>query len=396
MPIHAADLCKGPIEPSAEEEVGLLAQIRDAHQTQGDRVITTLFNLGRVLRFLGLTRAAFICYYALEKFEVVADADDPASLHWVKHWAKASRLHVVYGSQAITHREMRTAVSYPAFVAHAWELANMNFSLSDWQIRKMRFEKIYSTHFWNFHNLDQGTTQLPASGGGSTPVNAKWMGKLLNAIAAKWNLRSLLDVGCGDLTWLKLVRFKKAMMYVGVDLVGALVEKNRGIQLRSDTNLTATFIELDISLTVPPTSDLVLLKDILEHLRLEDIHAAFQHLRESCSQYVLLRGRCNASALGHRNSNQASGLYLLPGAGYRSLDFCKAPFWFPRPIAEFDFWDSSLDPFSLYDLNDAQFVARYPAKRDCNSSPTIVSANGHEGPKAESRALDFNPLVTVT
>ena len=85
---------------------------------------------------------------------------------------------------------------------------------------KLIFENIYNNNIWN--NND---SNIPLSGPGSSLENTKEYSKRLNDFIYENHCKSILDLGCGDLTWISKTPFfnDSSIKYTGVDVVESLI-----------------------------------------------------------------------------------------------------------------------------------------------------------------------------
>ena len=81
------------------------------------------------------------------------------------------------------------------------------------------FNRIYKEKKWS-----NGKT--PLSGSGSTLRNTNRVRNLLDDFIKTNNVKSITDLGCGDLTWIKSTAFfnDHTIEYTGVDVVDTLIE----------------------------------------------------------------------------------------------------------------------------------------------------------------------------
>ena len=93
-------------------------------------------------------------------------------------------------------------------------------SLSD------RFSAIYRNRVWI-----QGRSAGSLSGYGSELENTETLRQRLTELLNSLEAQSLLDIGCGDFTWMKEIAFPHK--YIGVDIVPELIETNN-LMFRSD------------------------------------------------------------------------------------------------------------------------------------------------------------------
>ena len=116
------------------------------------------------------------------------------------------------------------------------------------EIRR-RFTEIYERQLWGSE-----------SGIGSAPEKTTEYRAFLQQFMAQNRIRSVVDFGCGDWQFSQLVDWSE-VRYLGVDVVPAVVEKNRR-DFGSDNIAFETFE----SLAKLPRADLLVCKDVLQHL----------------------------------------------------------------------------------------------------------------------------------
>ena len=102
--------------------------------------------------------------------------------------------------------------------------------------------------------------------------------KLLSA----YSIESMLDIPCGDYTWMNIV--EKKCSYLGGDIVRELVEINQ----KKYSNENTRFIQLDVTTDRLPKVDLIFCKDCLQHLSNENVKKALSNFKKSGSKYLLV------------------------------------------------------------------------------------------------------------
>jgi len=117
-----------------------------------------------------------------------------------------------------------------------------------------RFTHIYQTNSWN--------SQESRSGPGSEVSHNITLLENLKEFVVKNNVRTILDLGCGDFNWMQFFDFSLIDKYLGIDIVSEEIEMN--------TKLFATekieFVHGNILNYQLPKVDLVISKDVLVHL----------------------------------------------------------------------------------------------------------------------------------
>jgi hypothetical protein len=136
---------------------------------------------------------------------------------------------------------------------------------------KQIFETIYAKNIWN--NNDPN---VPLSGPGSSLENTKDVSVLLNSFIYNNNCKKILDLGCGDLTWMSKTPFFNDMTikYTGVDIVESQINNHRSYYPQN------TFVCEDLITyhDIEPAS-LIIIRDVLFHLTNDDILSIFRNIR---------------------------------------------------------------------------------------------------------------------
>lgn len=169
------------------------------------------------------------------------------------------------------------------------------------------FREHYATNSWRSEESRSGT--------GSTEKATTAIRSALPAIISTYNIRSILDIPCGDFNWMKLVDLP--VDYIGADIVKDIVERNR--QLYSTP--TRRFKVLDVTSDQLPSVDLILCRDCLFHFSFDHVHKSIANVKRSGSKYILLT--TNIDLLKNRQ--------VVTGE-YRRMNMQQLPFKFPDPI----------------------------------------------------------------
>jgi SAM-dependent methyltransferase len=162
------------------------------------------------------------------------------------------------------------------------------------------FSSIYASDAW------QG-----GSGRGSTPENTVEYRALIERLLQTHNIKSVIDIGCGDWQFSHLINWGK-IDYLGIDTVPAVIEANR-----NRYGLHYRFEHRDVTRDALPPGDLVILKDVLQHWPNAAIQAFLPRLEQY--RFVLVTNSAYESPL--LNSDIAM-------TGFRPLDLRQAPFLF--------------------------------------------------------------------
>ena len=195
-------------------------------------------------------------------------------------------------------RERKLTIAERRFAERATELAKLGL--------QERFERIYSTNLWSDPESRSGV----GSTLDSTAVLRAELPKALRQLEA----RVLLDVPCGDFTWMERVDLS-GMEYIGGDIVPSIIEENQ----RLHASESRSFRQLDLTRDVLPDADVLLCRDCLVHLSYANIRAVLANIARSNIGYVLM------TSFPGRGGN-----YDVTDGDWRALDFQAPPFSFPE------------------------------------------------------------------
>jgi len=169
------------------------------------------------------------------------------------------------------------------------------------------FRNIYSNNYWG--NSDS------RSGAGSDLQQTNEIRRRLPELLEEFNVRSMLDIPCGDWHWMKEMALD--VDYIGADIVPELIARNQKLY----GTVHCHFMTLDLTKDILPKVDLVFSRDVLVHLSSEDIFSAFRNLKDSRSEYLL------TTTFTARDAN-----LNIPTGHWRPIDLQKAPFNLPEPL----------------------------------------------------------------
>ena len=170
-----------------------------------------------------------------------------------------------------------------------------------------RFSLIYSLNVWG--------SKESVSGSGSTLAMTESIRALLPSVIEKFGVKTIFDAPCGDFNWMKLINLQN-LKYLGGDIVEPLINDLQ----EKYTSKSISFVQIDITKTIFPKSDLVLNRDCLFHLSYRDILLTLSNFLTSESKYFLSTSHDNYGRF--RNKDISSG-------DFRLIDLFAEPFNFP-------------------------------------------------------------------
>lgn len=142
---------------------------------------------------------------------------------------------------------------------------------SEYMKNKCIFENIYEKQLWN-----DSDPSIPLSGPGSSLENTKDYSNMLTKFIYDNECKSLLDLGCGDLTWISKSSFfnDTNIKYTGVDIVESL------ITLHLSKFPEKQFLCKDITIYKDfDNADIIIIRDVIFHLKNEQILSIFNNIK---------------------------------------------------------------------------------------------------------------------
>ena len=177
-------------------------------------------------------------------------------------------------------------------------------------VRRRRFEKAAQTGIWS-------SSGESLSGDGSSLQATEGVRTALPLVLAEFNVRTLLDVPCGDWNWMSQVDLPLER-YIGGDIATSLIDANReryGSAVRE-------FLVIDLCTDSLPPADMLLCRDALVHFSFADIWRVLENVRSGDIGLF-----ATTTFLATRvNSNQPTG------RGWRHLNLRAPPFNLPEPL----------------------------------------------------------------
>jgi SAM-dependent methyltransferase len=169
------------------------------------------------------------------------------------------------------------------------------------------FNYIYEHGLWGRDQHGNGM-----SGSGSILANAApYIVFLQNFLKAN-QIRSVVDVGCGDWTFSRYIQWE-AIKYTGIDIVKNVIQKNQ----QTFSKPTIQFIHADGTTMNLPEADLLICKDVLQHLSNEKIAIFLKQIGKF--KHCLITNDVDPHTWTSDNKPIISG-------GWRFVDLTQPPF----------------------------------------------------------------------
>lgn len=167
---------------------------------------------------------------------------------------------------------------------------------------------IYARNAWGSQESRSGPT--------STSQRTEQLRSQLPEFFKKFNIKSILDCGCGDWMWMSEVDLSD-IEYIGADIVDSLLD-----YLRSKYKvLNVRFQKMDVMEDPAETADLWFVRDLLQLYPVSNYNLFFQRFLESESKYI---------AISSVDTNETNDYGVL--GIWRKLNIKEAPFFLKHPI----------------------------------------------------------------
>lgn len=176
--------------------------------------------------------------------------------------------------------------------------------------RRRIFRRYYRVNYWR--------NDESVSGPGSSMARTATVRAELPALCERLGIRTLLDVPCGDATWIRQVD-RCVDRYIGADIVPELID-----DLRRTAADFEEFHCLDAISDDLPAADAVLARDFFIHLPQRHVLTAVENMRRTGARYLL------TTHFGeHDNADIVTGLW-------RPVNLTAPPYSFGEPLATID------------------------------------------------------------
>lgn len=174
------------------------------------------------------------------------------------------------------------------------------------------FEKIYEQGRWG--SSPEGARYF--SGPGSLPRWTSGYERLVADLVEQRDVRTLVDLGCGDFQVAAriLARCRRPVAYVGCDVAANVVAHDATVHGRPGVEFRC----LDVTRDPLPAGDLVMVREVFQHLSNRLVHAALANIRATyrtavVTEAIVLQPAARNLDLGPGRGTRdelGSGLYL--------------------------------------------------------------------------------------
>lgn len=174
--------------------------------------------------------------------------------------------------------------------------------------RRERFAQIYNLGVWR-HRDDQSAD----SGLGSELSTTETLRTELPDLLSDLGIDSLVDVGCGDWTWMSTLELPCS--YLGLDIVEEVVARN----LAAHDRPGVAFRQFDAVAEPLPDTDAVLCREVIFHLSFADGLNLVDNIKRHAKWLIMT----SDSAIWFNSD--------IPSGDFRMLNLQRPPYRFPKP-----------------------------------------------------------------
>lgn len=169
--------------------------------------------------------------------------------------------------------------------------------------REARFTRIYRGNRWSGQDTKAGP--------GSSPEATEHLRRVLPVMCEELMIRSVLDAGCNEGTWVP-----DLPGYIGMDIVPQAISKAKSL------HNGRRYILGDFVTDRLPVVDAILCRDALQHLSIQDVLDALGNFHRSGAKFLIAN-----SHRGGENKDIPSGLWF-------PIDLEAPPFEMGAPMME--------------------------------------------------------------
>jgi hypothetical protein len=200
---------------------------------------------------------------------------------------------------------------------HKMKRAEQLFDVKHFAKLKAESKRLSTTEtFRHIYDSNHWASNTSVSGTGSNEAQTAEIIKQIPILMGDLGAESLVDIPCGDFSWLRKLDLD-LFLYVGGDILSELVEKNiTHFQSQKKHFIHINLIEDDL-----PTGDLLLCRDCLVHFSIADIHRTLANIKRSSIKYWLT----TTFAECEQNTDITTG-------DWRVINLQKPPFNLPKPM----------------------------------------------------------------
>jgi len=176
------------------------------------------------------------------------------------------------------------------------------------------FTTVYRQNLW--------PSSESRSGPGGELSHTGVIREMIPELCKEFNIRSILDVGCGDFNWFKKIDLSFLDHYLGIDIVPDLIAENNGKYASEKVR----FRQANAITDPLDCADLILCRSVLPLLYNKDIFSLLKNIKKSGAAYLLI------TTYPTKINNWEMPKTLRTIIWARPINLEGPPFNFPEPL----------------------------------------------------------------
>jgi hypothetical protein len=180
------------------------------------------------------------------------------------------------------------------------------------------FTKVYNGNYWNSINSNNEKYKGSSGPGSTLEYNKNTYIPFLKEFIRNNNIKTVVDLGCGDFICGNAIYNDLDIIYNGYDTYDKLIEYHKSTNINTKYN----FIHLDFYNNREQiiSGDLCIIKDVLQHWSVKDIHIFLNYIiNKKLFKFILIINCCNQfNDYNEDSKNITGGWYQLSG-NYKPL-----------------------------------------------------------------------------
>lgn len=189
-------------------------------------------------------------------------------------------------------------------------------TLTPGDTRRLSFENVYNTNEWS--------STESHSGKGSTLKYTARVRKLIDYAVEKYGLHSMVDAPSGDCNWQPTLNSFAHLNYTGIDIVAKIVLDNA----KKYKNLkNARYMNLDLVQDELSNTDFFLVRDVIQHLPLEDGVQILKNVEATSAKYLITNFHVN------KEKRAAVPNWNIEPGRFFPNNVMLAPYNLPEPLS---------------------------------------------------------------
>ena len=187
-------------------------------------------------------------------------------------------------------------------------------------LKKKIFTSIYKSKHW-VHSNNISNEIVSVSGPGSNLNKGAFVKiNFFKKIIKDLKIKSILDMACGDFLWMNKIIDQANIDYLGIDIVKELINENKSKYKKRKIKFKSYDI---VNYSTKKKFDLIIIKDLLIHLKNSDILKIIDNLRNMNFKYLAL-----SSSTIKQNKDVIIGQH-------RQVNLLKEPYNLKKPKLSF-------------------------------------------------------------